>query len=192
MAYLTPADFREGKALWGDVQLPPEVSDARLTTEIAEATSVFDRLTGDHFEQVTGANLSVYGSGTMLLYTRGYRLSVVTTVSLVAPDGSSAELPSTQYLVRPWGLERVDLAVFHQAYRVDLAGVTYGWTATPYKVKRAVALLTYDSIRASKGKHHAVKWTSGDVEFELDPNSLTGLPEVDRIIRYYRVPARVI
>lgn len=193
MAYLTAADFREGTSLWPDIELAvAQASDARLGTEITEQSAFFDRLTRDHFEPATDVELSFYGSGTSLLLTPGYRLTAVESVTEVYTDGSSEVLLASQYILRPYGLERVDRQVWAREYRYDFLNTDYGWAATPYKVKRAVALLVYESIRGSKGRHHATRWSTPDVEYEVDPNSSTGLPEVDRIVAQYRVPFRVL
>ena len=191
--YLLPADFREGTALWSDIVLGNDVvSDTRLTTEILEQQREFDRLTRDHFLPITGANLTFPGSGMTLLLTPGYRLTAATTVSVTAPGGSPVALTASQYRLRAFGIERLDGVPFRPQDTVTLTGTSYGWSACPYQVKRAVALMVYDSIRGSKGRHHAVKWSTANVEYEADAESQTGLPEVDRIVKRFRVPRRVI
>lgn len=191
MAYLTSDDFREGKALWPDLIVPGAVDDDALTAAIAGAEAYFDSLTRDHFSPETSQDLVLYGNGTDMLMTPGKRLTAVAgTVLYYAVDGaSSTEVLATQYQVHTWGLQRRDGDVWGVSRRVDINDASYGWPATPYKVKRAVALLTYDSVRGgNKGKLNAVRWSTGDAEFEIDPTSLTGMPEVDRIVRQYRVP----
>lgn len=190
MAYLTPDDFREGTNLWGDIKLPAAVDDTTLTEVIDAQSTFFDSLTRDHFEEVAAATIQRPGSNLPVLFTPGYRLSVVTTVELADESGSS---PATWTEISPivvhtYGIERPYGLTFPRDLLVRLSGVTYGWPATPYLVKRAVALLVYDVLRGGGGKHHAVRWSTQNVEYEIDPTSLTGMPEVDRIIRRYRVP----
>jgi len=191
-AYLTFADFREGTALWPDIVLSAQnAADARITSEIAAQQDEFDRLTRDHFAPETGVNLTFVGSGMALLLTPGYRLTAVTTVTTTAPDGSVTTLESTAFRVRKFGLERLDGGVWRTQDTVALTGTSHGWAALPYQVKRAVALMVYESIKGNKGRHHAVRWSTPDVDYETDPDSQTGIPEVDRIIKHFRVPSRI-
>lgn len=78
---------------------------------------------------------------------------------------------------------------------VQITG-TFSWATTPEQVKRAVALMVYDSIKPSApGIRTASRYISGSTSFELPPassDSPTGLHEVDRIIGQYtrnRIPA---
>jgi hypothetical protein len=78
---------------------------------------------------------------------------------------------------------------------VQITG-TFSWPVVPEQVKRAVALMVYDSIKPSApGIRTASRYISGSTSFEMPPSTPdapTGLNEVDRIIGQYtrnRIPA---
>ncbi len=193
MPYLTPADLRDGTNLWPDIKLSPqEASDARLTTEIATQSAVIEQLTGDKFEQVTGATLTLpvteYSS---FIFTPGYRIRAVGSVSSVDNVGTSVLVDAEKYRFHSFGIERLD--GYTWPYRsVTLTGVTYGWVATPGDVKRAVAVLVYDALKSSNASRlRATRWTAGDTTFERSVDGATGIPEVDIVVDRYRLTSRI-
>lgn len=80
---------------------------------------------------------------------------------------------------------------------VDTVSVegTFSWATTPEPVKRAVALMVYDTIKPSApGIHTASEWSTQSARFVLPApdTNMTGLMEVDRIIGQFtrqRIPA---
>jgi hypothetical protein len=210
---LAPADFRPGTALWPDIVLTTQqAQDAPLVAEIAGRASEFDDLIGDHFELLAAQTITFPGNGQAALPTPGYRLISVSTLTLVHPDGSTTVLDpvATPWRARPWGIELTSLtanqgapenyfgnilptyAYFPRRDTIQLGGVSYGWAAVPTYAKRAVALLVFDRLAGSNiGHHRAVRWTEGKASYEINSGnvpSLTGLPEVDRIIFNNRMP----
>ena len=191
MAYITEADIRPGSALWRDIQLSAtEVSSARVTSLIAAATEVIDKLTGDHFETVLDADLTFPSPETTVLVTPGYRLQAVDSIDHIAIDGTVTALEATSYRIRPWGVERyyLDFPIGN----IRLNNADYGWTAVPSDIKRASALLIFDAVKGqSADRMLATRWQTGDILFERPVSTETGIPEVDIILKRYRFAPRV-
>lgn len=95
--YLSPDDLREPSPRYPGVSVPAGVSDVTLYGFITDASSLLDRLTGDHFLPTSGVML-VDGPPTdgfgrtrkILLVPR--RLRTVTEVATVGTDGTTADV----------------------------------------------------------------------------------------------------
>ena len=199
MAYITPAQLRPGTATWPDLVLDErdvrfETSggdtDALLTAAIAAWSAEFDAATGDHFETVSsGPDVLVVGTGTTILPVC-YRIISFTSLDQIDREGTATALGTSIYRVGTSWLERLDGLGWNVRYTYRLNDLSYGWPTTPHAVKRAVALLVWDALKAQGGgRHLARRWVAGDTEFEADrdPDDSFGIPEVDRVVRRYRL-----
>ncbi len=181
--------MRDGTALWPDLKLSPnEASNERLTSEIASATAVIERETGDVFEQKTNQTLTLpVTEFSSFVFTSGYRLTAIGAMLTVDNVGTEVAVEASRFRFHSWGIERVDGYMF--PFRsVKLTGVTYGWAATPSDIKRATAMLVYDQLKGQNASRmRATRWQAGDAIFERSENGPTGIPEVDLILARYSV-----
>lgn len=188
-AYLTPDDLRPGTSLYADTEVGPDISDERVETEIATQQSALERECGEVFEVRTLETLSIPGTGTTDLLVSGYTLRSADAVVLLHLDGTETELDPGTYRVRPWGIELLSGRKFDQRDTVVIYDAEVGNPDGLSDAKRAVALLVFEALTGSNiGRHHAKRWTNGEVWFEIDtnPDIPFGLPEVDRFVRRWR------
>lgn len=194
MAYIAPSDFRSGTLQpWcaGLELSATEADDARLTSAISSASARFDRETDDHYE-AEALTLDVSGNGLPALYLPK-RCRALTSVSTLNVDGvtwqaqtaftlySSLNAAGTDFdpltvedflLIRPgqYLLNASNGTVWPVGRRnVRLVG-NFSWTSPPVRVKRAVALLTWDLV---------VHWDADGAE-NLAPEYATIVDEFSR------------
>lgn len=187
-AYLTPDDLRPGTSLYADTEVGPDIPDDRLETEIATQQLALERECGEVFDLRTLEMASLPGSGSPDLLVNGYTLRSVGAVGLLHLDGTESEVDPGRYRVRPWGLELLS-GRFDARDTVILYDAEVGNPDGAAEAKRAVALLVFEALTGSNiGRHHAKRWTNGEVWFEIDtdPDIPFGLPEVDRFVRRWR------
>jgi hypothetical protein len=111
---------------------------------------------------------------------------------LVAPDSEDyIQVIPGQYLVLQYG--GYGWPVGPQA--VQVIG-TFGWTVTPPKVKRAIALMVYDQLKPMAPILRKVSsYRTSDTQYEysgVDATGPTGIPDADRIISDYTRPVGVL
>ena len=213
MAYVTPANFR-GATLAeycsGLALSTAEADDTTLTAVIARASLDFDALTNDHFETATNQTYDLSGDGSSML-TLPQRCTAVTTVKTLDWAGVLTTQAATTYrlvsslnaagsaLVAADAEDYLQIIPGQYLTLVGWSGYgwprgpkavqvvgTFGWTVTPAKVKRAVALMVYDQVKPmAPVLRKATTYQTSDVTYTNDPTvpGPTAIPEADRIIR---------
>jgi hypothetical protein len=221
VAYVVPNDFRTATLAEYCQGLPlttSDVDDTKLTATIARVSLDFDDLTKDHFESAS-LTFDLSGDGSSML-TLPQRCTAVTTVKTLDFNGVLTTQAATVYRLvsslNAAGSARTAedaedyLQVIPGQYltlvgwsgygwprgpkAVQVAG-TFGWTVTPAKVKRAVALMVYDQVKPMAPQlRKATQWSGPDITYTNDPTipGPTGMPDVDRIIRDFTRTAGVL
>lgn len=211
MAYLVAANFREGSVTWytaGLTLTTEQASDANLTAAIASYSLQLDDWTNDHFETEASTTVELAGDGTDRLVLPK-RFTAITTVKTRDANGTLTLQSATAYRftsslessgsrrrskdaldtldVVPGGpgLSGVSEGSFVWPcgpQTVQVIG-TSGWTTTPERVKRAVALLVWDHF-APRGDsvYRAQRWQTEQASYDASISEPSGLPEVDKIV----------
>lgn len=188
-AYLIPDDLRQGTSLYADTEVGPDITDERVEAEIETQQLAIERECGEVFDVREVETLSLPGTGSPDLLVTGFTLRSVGSVGLVHLDSTESELDPGTYRVRPWGVELLNGRKFDRRDTVVLYDAEVGNPDGLADAKRAVALLVFEALTGSNiGRHHAKRWTNGEVWFEIDtnPDIPFGLPEVDRFVRRWR------
>jgi hypothetical protein len=214
MAYLTPANFREGTLsaeCAGLTLAASEAPDNDLTTTIATVSRAIDRICDDFFEPttttlehdvytpsprlfllrrttaVTAVKLRDYTAALTTQAATSYRLHSSLDVGGAVMLGLSDWLdlvPDSAGLVGPSVWDRFTWPVGPQT--VQVSG-TFGWTTTPGDIKRACALMVWDIFKREGGDvRRAQRWARGELTIERATDTLTGLPEADETLKVFR------
>jgi hypothetical protein len=166
MAYVVPADFRERtRKPWaaGLILSEGDASDADLTTVIGLATSRVEAELDDDFEPPSPDNdETIYVDGT--IGSRLYiprRVRSLTTVSTRSLSGTITAITSTSYRLRS-SLNAAGTAMVGKRDWLDSGGGRtwyseggiqligkFGWAVVPDDIKRLVALIVYDTVKAT-------------------------------------------
>ena len=217
MAYPVSADFRTAtlaEYCQGLALTTAEASDAILTATIARMVARVESLCDDEFVSTAGRTYDLRGSGTSQLALPA-RCTAVTTVKTRDYLGNLTTQAATAYRlvssldaagatrITGWAYDYLELPPFQHltgvvldsgywwplgAETVQVVG-TFGWTVTPADIKRAVALLTYDAVKAQAANlRRATQLQTADAVYTYtptDPLRPTGIDEADDIIRDY-------
>lgn len=214
-AYPVFGDFRAPAAEFakGLELTVTEAPDATLTSAIARMVSRLQALTDDEFISSAGRTYELRGSGTSQLALPA-RCTAVTTVKTRDYLGNLTTQAATAYRlvssldaagatrVASWDYleippyQHLTGVVGDTGYWWPLGSVTvqvvgtFGWTVTPADINRAVALLTFDALKAQGSDlRRATTLETADARYTYDPNDTehpTGVTEADDIIRNYR------
>lgn len=211
MAYITAADFREAtlaEYCKGLIITDEDMDSTKLALAITRCSGNFDNLTNDHFESASATyNLTGDGSSHLTLPQRCTAVSTVKTKdllgvqttqssstyrlhsSLVTGGTDTIALDSEDYIAIIPG-QYLSLTGYGGRWPCDPASIevvgTFGWTVTPYDVKRAVALMVYDSVKPmSPTLRKATTYRTLDAQFDYAATGPTNIPEADEIIRQY-------
>jgi hypothetical protein len=214
MSILVPADFRAASfdpACSGLLLTDDEANDVRLTEEIGTVTQRINELTDDIFEKQAGLTLEhdVYEYSRRLYLLQ--RFTAVTTVKTRDRAGTLTTQGATQWRLR----SSLDAAGAAKQYDVDFLEIIplssglsgpdifspwvwpygtqtvqvtgdYGWTVTPGDVKRACAMIVWDTFKREAGDvRRASRWARGDLTVERAADTMTGMPEADELIKPY-------
>jgi hypothetical protein len=219
MAYIVPADFRpETTASWcaGLVLTADQASSPDLTVLIAGISQRVEERTGDYFTKQAGLVLEhdVEAPSKRLYLQR--RCTAVTTVKTRYYDESlttQATSPAPYRLhssldaagaVKIHGLDYLELTeagvgligtywgpwIWPVGTQTVQVTGDFGWTVTPWDIKRATALHVWDAVfRQSGDLQRAKAFTSGGgARIEL----ADGIPEADAILADYTYKSPVM
>ena len=210
MAYLVAADFRGGSSAWytsGLTLSDTEAPTAQLTSAIAAYSLQFDDWCNDHFESES-LTLELNGDGSDKLILPK-RCTAVTTVKTRDANGALTTQSSSVYRLTSSlentgsrrrskdAMDTLDIIPLSSGLSATLDGPyawpcgpqtvqvigSFGWTTTPERVKRAVALLVYDHFR-KKGDslYRVARWTQQGESFDRSLTTPSGIQDVDDII----------
>jgi hypothetical protein len=193
-----------------------EAPATAVTSAITRLSARVDEWTNDHFE-AESLTLDLDGSGTTKLYLP-QRCTAVSSVSIRDEEDVYTVQTALGYRLHSSlrdGVKAVGLydwleivgegdgltglpGLSYNAWRwpvgpatVRVAG-TFGWTTTPFDIKRAVAVLVWDHFRQKRGDMvYASRVSTADrtVEYPApDPSNgvFTAMPEVDAILQTYQ------
>jgi hypothetical protein len=192
-----------------------EAPDAILTATIARMVKRLEGLTDDEFVTATGRTYDLRGSGTSTLALPA-RCTAITTVktrdylgTLTTQDAAAYRLVSSldaaganRVTGQPW--DYLEIPAYKYLTGVVLASGwtwppgaetiqvvgTFGWTVTPADINRAIALMTYDAVKAqAQNLRRADRMETVDAVYTFnpfDPDHPTGINEADEIINSYR------
>lgn len=209
MAYVTPGDLlAKSKKSWAQGYLLTEADgDATyIASVIADVEAWVDLTLDDDFEPAGGdpdVTLDVDGSGMPRLYIPK-RVRSITTVELRAADGTLTVQAATLYRLRSsisngvlaGGADYLELIGSLSTtggawpYGINAVKLTgkFGWAAPPSEIKRLVALLTFDRVKAKNGNlRRTEQLQTRDATYTfVDPEDVqTGITEADDIIYRY-------
>lgn len=198
-----------------------EASDAQLTAAITRISTRIDQYTNDHFESAS-ATYDLNGSGTSRIYlparataitsvsTRDYASNLTVQASTayrfhsslnaagsaVVDDYDWVDVIPGQYLTSvstPWTDPDYSAAAWPAGAQTIRVIGTFGWLVTPPEIKRATALLVYNSVKPIRNDLGlAQSWTTTDASFDRSVTTPSGLPEVDEIVSRYRRDAYLL
>lgn len=210
MAYLVASAFRDATKAWytaGITLSEEEAPTADITSAIDNFSKAFDDWTNDHYESESSTvELDGDGSARLLLPKRFTALTTVKTrdsAGTLTLQSSSvyrliSSLESTGSRRRSKdALDFLEVIPYGTGLSATVEGPyvwpcgpqtvqvigTSGWTTTPERVKRAVALLVYNHFRPrGDSVMRATRWQTEGGAYERELDSVSGLPEVDDII----------
>lgn len=215
MAYVLPADFREGTKkdyCFGLELSPSDAPDAELTTAITRLSERIDQVTNDHFEAENAATFELDGHGETRLYLPRC-VRTVTTVKTRDSDGVlTTELAASYRMhssLNAAGTEAegdfdwigvIPGQVLVNGGKVWPDGVqtvqvvgNFSWAATPTDIKRCVALLVWEHFTSKAKDLRWVKaWSTNDARFERADSEPFGIPEADELVARYRRPELIV
>jgi hypothetical protein len=204
VTYILPADLREVtvKSYAAGLILGPEVTDAYLTTVIAAVAARVELDLADDFDPPSPDNdeiITITGNGltTTYLPRRTRSLTTVKTTDLLGTQttqasGSYRLLSSLNAtgtaMVDQRKLDALQLLSGSTLYcwpsepgSIELTG-KFGWAAVPEDIKRLVALLVYDQVKATADPLHTIVTKNTiDAQFTYGPSA-----EVTDIMDRYR------
>lgn len=212
MAILTAADFRDqgtNAACSGLTLTGNEASPTDLATVIAGVTQRINDITGDIFEKQTAGVLEHDVREWSRRLELQQRFTAVTAVKTRDRSGTLTTQSASVYRLRSSldaagavkvfdtdfleiiplsaGISGPDIwSVWQWPYGTQTVQVTgdYGWTVTPFDIKRVLALLVWDIFKREAGDvRRASRWARGDLTVERDKDSSTGLPEADDLLK---------
>ena len=216
-AYITATQMRAASLAefaWGlavdQVRVP---DDGHITSTIARVSQDFDDWTNDRFSSDAAVALTLTGSRDRRLELPR-RTTAITTLSITNSLGTVTNQASTVYRLHsslePAGdrrrpaddIDYVEMIPFQyltgatygptyvwpsEPNSITVTG-TYGWTVTPPKVKRAIALLVYDFYNPQADVLRQVIQLNDagtSYSFQRDAEHPSGIPEVDQTVRDY-------
>ena len=216
MAYPVAADFRtatQAAYCQGLSLTTGEAADAILTSTIARMADRIEILCDDEFVS-SSKTYDLRGDGTGQL-TLPLRCTAISTVKTRDYLGTLTTQSATAYRLHSSldsaGASRISLddydylEIVPYQYLQGLIGQpwwkwpigpntvqvvgTFGWTVTPADISRAIALLTYDAVKAQAANlRRATQLQTADAVYTYtptDPLRPTGIDEADDIIRAY-------
>jgi len=211
--YLVPADFRPETptAATRTLTLTEDLAkDDELTEQIEAVSRRIDHLTGDRFSPETvSVDVDVF-EYSRRLYLPG-RWTAITSIETRDITGGLTVQTASVYRQRRSLNATGTATVFDRDYVEILAGGlglsgpdidygyrwplgaatvrisgTRGWTVTPGDIKRVVAMLVWDHFMRENGDvRRAQRWQRGDLLIERAEDSLTGLPEADKLLKRF-------
>lgn len=206
MVYVAPADFRlptvKPYCIGITLDASQDISDANLTSLIAEQSAALDRYTGDHFETETGVTVKADGNEDAYI-TVAKRIQSVTSIAVTYPGGASVTVPSTSFtfeaftgdysqidhesIISLWPGMYLWPGGWPGGYRnISIVG-NLGWPACPDEIKRALALMVWGVAKpGAEPLNRAVRWSTASESYDAGMTSPTGLPEADAIIKRFR------
>lgn len=215
--YLLPPNFRPETpaAACRNLTLVEELAPTdELAEEIEAASRRVDDICDDRFSPLTGQTVVVDVADSWSRLDLPYRFTAITSVSTRDDLGALTLQLATAYR---WhrSLNATGTAVLQDGDRdyidillgsdglvvsslldpwswpvgtqaVQIVG-DYGWTVTPFDIKRVVAMLCWDHFQRENGEiRRAKRWAVDGLTVERDVDSLTGLPEADKLLRRFR------
>ena len=213
MAYVTAADLsQKSKKSWAQGFLLSEADgDATFVASvIADVETRVNQMLDDDFEPEAGdadVTLEVSGSGTSRLYMPR-RVRSITTVKTRAVTGTLTTEAATSYrlhsslnaagtqMVDNSHLDWIDIiqplsvgSVWPKGWQsVQVVG-KFGWASAPSEIKRLVAMLVYDDIKAKNSNLYRAERLSTDqqtIVFAPPDEGSLGIPKADAIVRQFR------
>jgi hypothetical protein len=214
MAYLTATQFRTAtlaEFCHGLALDTTEAPSGELADAITRLSARLDDWTNDHYESET-LTLGITGTGgTNLLLPK--RCTAVTQVHIrnhlgvlttqdasryrlhSSLEGGTRRISTDDWLELVGGTGGLTGLPYGQTERylwptgilsVDVAG-SFGWTAVPGDIKRALALLVWDHFKSFRSDlRRASRYQTAELAVDVSVGTPSGMPEVDAIVADYR------
>ncbi len=214
--YVAKEDFRSASAKWYSKAYPltnAEIGDPDLDAAIAWACDeIIDLYCNDHFEpepQTGTIVLDLDGRGSTIL-SIPKRIRSITLVEVRSAEGTLTTVAAGSYRVDksldaegdkdiPGARDRI--TIIPEKTLPDGTGVwprgpqtirvtgSFSWAVTPGSIKKAVAMLVYDTVKPQRQDlEKARRYSTDDTLFELALTEPTGIPFVDRTIAKFKRP----